>query len=132
LGIYAPTGKYEVGSIANAGKNYWTFEPAFAVSYLSSRIGLMASTHAGLDLNTRNTATDYQTGTQFHVDAMVAEHVPLFGGSIGVGASAFYYQQIAGDSGSGAMLGNFKGRTVGVGPSPPTRCDSTASGPPSS
>ena len=28
----------------------------------------------------------------------------------------FYYQQITGDSGSGATLGDFKGRTVGVGP----------------
>ena len=30
--------------------------------------------------------------------------------------SAYYYQQVTGDSGSGAMLGGFKGRTVGFGP----------------
>ena len=35
---------------------------------------------------------------------------------IGLGANAFYYQQITGDSGSGAVLGDFQGRTVGVGP----------------
>jgi len=28
LGIYAPTGEYEKGQLANAGRNYWTFEPA--------------------------------------------------------------------------------------------------------
>lgn len=33
-----------------------------------------------------------------------------------MGANAFYYQQVTGDSGSGARLGDFKGRTVGIGP----------------
>jgi len=33
-----------------------------------------------------------------------------------VGANFFYYQQVSGDSGSGAILGDFKGRTVGIGP----------------
>ena len=33
-----------------------------------------------------------------------------------MGVSGFYYQQISGDSGSGAVLGDFKGRTAGIGP----------------
>ncbi len=53
----------------------------------------------------------------FHFDATVAQHLPLGKlGVAGVGANAFYYQQITGDSGSGAMLGDFEGRTIGVGP----------------
>jgi len=116
LGIYAPTGKFEEGALANVGKNYWTFEPTVTVSFISSKIGLETSAYAAVDFNTKNKTTDYQTGTQFHVDATVAEHVPLFAGFFGVGANAFYYQQIAGDSGSGATLGDFKGHTVGVGP----------------
>jgi hypothetical protein len=116
LGVYAPTGKYEAGSIVNLGKNYWTFEPTFTVSFISSKIGLEGSAYAALDFNTRNQTTDYLTGDQFHVDATIAEHLPLLGGFVGVGASAFYYQQFTGDSGSGAKLGDFEGRTVGVGP----------------
>jgi hypothetical protein len=116
FGIYAPTGRFEAGSLASVGKNYWTFEPTFTTSFLSSKIGLEASAYAGVDFNTKNNTTDYKTGTQFHVDATVAEHLPLLGGLVGVGATAFYYQQISGDSGSGATLGDFKGRTVGVGP----------------
>jgi hypothetical protein len=116
LGVYAPTGKYEAGSIVNVGKNYWTFEPTFTVSFISSKIGLEGSAYAALDFNTRNQTTDYLTGDQFHVDATIAEHLPLLGGFCGVGASAFYYQQFTGDSGSGAKLGDFKGRTIGVGP----------------
>jgi hypothetical protein len=116
LGIYAPTGDYDKGKLANLGKNYWTFEPAVSLSYISSKIGLEMSAFAGMDFNTKNHKTDYRSGTQFHLDFTVAEHLPLFGGIIGLGANAFYYQQITGDSGSGASLGDFKGRTLGIGP----------------
>ncbi|MCX6981604.1 MAG: transporter [Verrucomicrobia bacterium] len=116
LGIYAPSGGFETGRLANTGKNYWTFEPGFSVSWLSSKIGTEVSVFAGFDFNTKNGATDYQTGTQFHVDATIEQHLPLFGGFVGVGANAFYYQQLTGDSGSGATLGSFKGHTAGIGP----------------
>jgi len=117
LGIYAPTGDYDKGNLANVGKNYWTFEPTVSVSYISSKIGLEVTAFAGLDFNTENEDTDYQSGTQFHLDVTVAQHLPLFGGTIGVGANFFYYQQLEGDSGSGASLfGDFKGRTIGIGP----------------
>jgi hypothetical protein len=116
LGIYAPTGDYDEGQLANLGKNYWTFEPGVYLNYISSKIGLELTGFAGMDFNTENHKTDYQTGTQFHLDLTAAEHLPLFGGVIGVGANFFYYQQISGDSGDGAILNDFKGRTVGIGP----------------
>ena len=116
LGIYAPTGDFEKGKLANAGKSYWTFEPGASVSYLSSKIGLEVSAFAGLDFNTENDDTNYRTGTQFHLDLTVAQHLPLLGSVIGAGANAFFYQQVTGDSGAGARLGDFKGRTVGIGP----------------
>ncbi len=114
--VYAPTGSYDAGKLANVGKNYWTFEPGASVSWLSSKIGLEVSAFAGIDFNTRNEATDYTTGTQAHLDLTVAEHLPLWGGFIGIGCNGFYYDQITGDSGSGAKFGDFKGRTMGVGP----------------
>ncbi|MCX6878416.1 MAG: transporter [Verrucomicrobia bacterium] len=117
LGIYAPTGDYEEGRLANVGKNYWTFEPMVSVSWLSSKIGTEVSACAGLDFSTKNAATDYQSGDVFHLDVTAAQHLPLGKlGTIGLGANAFYYQQFTGDSGSGAVLGDFAGRTVGVGP----------------
>jgi len=117
LFVYTPTGEYDQNDLANVGKNYWTFEPEISLSYLSSKIGLEVSAFAGLCFNTKNDDTDYQTGDQFHLDLTVAQHLPLGRrGVVGLGANAFYYQQITGDSGSGAVLGDFKGRTVGVGP----------------
>jgi len=117
LGVYAPTGEYDKNNLANIGKNYWTFEPEVSLSYRSSKIGLEASAFAGCDFNTKNYATDYQTGDEFHLDVTIAEHVPVgHTGFIGVGATAWYYQQITGDSGAGATLGSFEGNASGVGP----------------
>ena len=117
LSIYAPSGNYEVGKLANAGRNYWTFEPSVSASWLSTKIGTEVTVFAGLDFNTKNEATDYQSGTSLHLESTVAQHLPLGKlGVIGVGASAFLYDQISGDSGSGATFGGFEGRTVGVGP----------------
>ncbi len=118
LGIYAPTGDYDKFRLANVGKNYWTFEPAVSVCWFSSKIGLEATAFAGLDFSTKNDDTDYQSGDVFHLDATIAQHLPVGkAGVIGIGANAFYYQQITGDSGPGtAVLGDFEGRTAGVGP----------------
>jgi hypothetical protein len=116
LAVYAPSGDYKTGRLANVGKNYWTFEPVVSVSWLSTKIGTEATLFASFDTSTRNDRTDYQSGDVFHLDGTLAQHLPLLGGVAGVGANAFYYQQITGDNGSGATLGNFEGRTVGVGP----------------
>ncbi|MEN6437776.1 MAG: transporter, partial [Syntrophobacter sp.] len=70
--IYAPTGEYTEGRLANVGLNYWTFEPVVSFNYLSSKIGLEISAYAGLNFNTTNDATDYQSGDVFHLDLTVA------------------------------------------------------------
>lgn len=117
LGIYAPTGKFEEGELANPGRNYWTFEPSFSVSWLSTKIGTEATLFAGFDINTENPDTNYRSGTSFHLDGTLAQHLPIGDhGILGIGANAFYYDQISGDSGKGATLGDFEGRTAGVGP----------------
>jgi hypothetical protein len=114
--FYAPTGSYQLGRLANTGKNFWTFEPTAALLYFGQKNGREASLFAGFDFNSENDATHYQSGTQFHLDGTLAQHFPLAGGLAGVGLSAFYYDQITGDSGSGATLGDFQGHTVGYGP----------------
>jgi hypothetical protein len=115
-GIYAPTGDYEVGRLANTGKNFWTVEPTLGLMYFGVNNGFEASVFLGADFNTENPDTNYKSGTQFHVDGTLAQHFPLLGGLAGVGVNGFWYDQITGDSGSGATFGEFKGRTTGVGP----------------
>jgi hypothetical protein len=86
-------------------------------SYLSSKYGFEITAAAGFDFNTNNNAVDYHSGDVFHYDMTVAQHLPFFGlGIVGVGANLFYWQQISGDSGDGALLGSFKSHTTGIGP----------------
>lgn len=116
LPIYAPTGEYNLGSLANMGRNYWTFDPTVQVSYNNAKTGFNAAIFTGVTLNTENDDTNYQSGSAFHIDASVQQLLPLGQGFLSVGFNAFYYEQIEGDSGSGAKLGGFEGRTVGIGP----------------
>lgn len=116
LGIYAPTGSYEVGRLANTGKNYWTLEPTVGFMYLGQKNGREASIFLGADYNFENPDTDYQTGVQVHLDGTLAQHFPLWGGLAGAGITGYWYEQVEGDSGAGATFGDFKGRTAGLGP----------------
>ena len=116
LGVYAPTGDYEVGRLANTSKNFWTSEPTLALMYFGVNNGIEASVFMGADFNTENQDTSYQSGTQLHVDGTLAQHFPLFGGLAGVGVNGFWYEQVTGDSGSGANFGDFEARDAGLGP----------------
>jgi len=84
--------------------------------YFGQQNGFEASVFFGADFNTENEDTDYQSGTQAHVDGTVAQHFPLLSGLAGAGVSGCFYKQVTGDSGDGATLGDFKGKTVGLGP----------------
>lgn len=117
LSLYAPTGSYEVGRLANTGKNFWSVEPTVALMYFGQNNGIEASLFAGLTINQENPDTDYRSGNQFHLDGTLAQHFPFAGGLTSVGITGYYYKQVTGDSGSGATFGDFKARTVGIGPS---------------
>jgi len=116
FGIYAPSGNFEKNRLANQGLGYWTFDPGVLVSYLGQKNGFEFTTYIGTSFNVENPTTDYTSGDVFHIDATVAQHLPLGKGIIGVGANGFYLKQFTGDSGSGARLGGFELMTSGVGP----------------
>ncbi len=116
LPIYAPTGEYKSDHLANLGLNYWTFDPIVGVSYNNDKIGFNAALHGGITANTKNTATDYTSGSILHFEGSIQQLLPAGPGFLGIGAEAFYQQQVTGDRSPGAILGDFKGRTVGVGP----------------
>jgi hypothetical protein len=116
LPIYAPTGDYEVGRLANEGLNYWTFDPTVGASFSSEKTGFNFGLHAGVTFNTENEATNYRSGSVLHAEISAQQLLPVGPGLFGFGLNGFLYEQISGDSGSGATGGDFKGRSVGVGP----------------
>jgi hypothetical protein len=116
LSVYAPTGSYDKNRLANPGLNYWTFDPTVGVSYNNESTGFNAALYTGIGINTRNRDTDYSSGAVLHFDASVQQLLPLGPGFVGIGAEAFYLTQVTADKGSGAVFGDFKGRSAGIGP----------------
>ena len=114
--VYAPTGSYEVGRLANLGLNYWTFDPSVGITYSDEKSGFNFTVLSGITINTENKATNYKSGSVVHVEASVQQLFKAGDGLIGIGANGFIYEQVSDDSGAGAVLGSFKGRTGGIGP----------------
>ncbi len=112
--IIAPTGQYSTGNLVNIGRNYWTADLVGAFTWFNPESGTEISVVPGLMFNTENPDTNYKTGTEFHMDFMFNQFVSE---DLALGVHGYVYHQIGGDSGSGALLGGFKGEAVGIGPS---------------
>ena len=111
--IIAPTGDYSIDNAINQGLNIWSFDTNFALTYLNPETGRDVSFNIGHIYNTRNDDTDYQTGQELHLDVVFNQ---FFSDTFAVGLHGFYLKQITGDSGSGAVLGDFKAEAAGIGP----------------
>ena len=83
------------------------------MTWLDPKSGIELSGSAGLTFNLENPANDYQTGTEGHLEFALMRHV---GKDFSFGVAGYHYQQVTGDSGAGARLGDFKGRVSAVGP----------------
>ena len=110
--VFLPTGGYTKGHLANVGRNYWAFDTSLAMTWMNKK-GTEISVMPGILFNSKNPATDYKSGTEFHVDIAVNQFLKK---NLAVGLHGYYYSQLSGDSGSGALLGHFKGQSLGVGP----------------
>lgn len=111
--VIAPTGHYDPSNAINVGRNYWAFDTQAGLTWFHKATGTEFSVLPGIMVNTLNPATDYRTGTEFHLDFMVNQFVAK---DIAIGVHGYWYKQIDGDSGSGAALGPFMGESVGIGP----------------
>lgn len=111
--VIAPTGGYETSDLINLGRNYWSFDTVGAVSWFHAKTGTGVDLAPGIMVNTENGKTDYKTGTEFHLDFTANQFLSE---GFAVGIKGYWYQQLSGDSGSGAVLGDFKSESFGLGP----------------
>jgi hypothetical protein len=111
--IVAPTGAYSTSNLVNLGRNYWSFDTVGAVTWFDPEMGMELSVAPGIMVNTENSSTDYQTGTEFHVDFTLNQFLSP---SFALGIRGYYYDQITDDSGAGALLGDFQSDSFGAGP----------------
>lgn len=112
LNIYAPTGSYDRHRAVNVGRNHWAVEPMAALTYLNEASGFELSGAAGVTFNQKNSATEYKTGDEFHLDLSAIQH---FSERFYFGLAGYAYRQLTGDSGSGASDA-YKGKVYGLGP----------------
>ena len=110
--VSVPIGRYREGKLANLSFHRWIVDVSTAVTWHDAEAGWDVSGKAGLTFNGTNNFTNYNTGTEFHLEGAVERN---FSPAISVGVQAFHFQQLSGDSGEGAVLGPFKGRVTAIG-----------------
>ncbi len=111
--INVPIGQWDTDSITNISFHHWGLDTTGAVTWLDPARGHEVSVAAGFTFNWENPATDYTTGTEFHVEWALMHH---FSKTFSLGVGGYHYQQVSGDSGRGATLGDFEGRVTALGP----------------
>ena len=108
-----PVGAYDPDRLANLGLGHSAVDGGFGYTYFNPHTGWEATVVGGLTYNFRNRDTDYKNGIDSHLDVAVSKFITP---QIYIGAVAYAYQQLTGDTGSGATLGPFKSRVFGAGP----------------
>jgi hypothetical protein len=108
-----PVGTYSATSLANLGIGHGAVDAGVGYTYLAETAGREFSAVAGFTYNLINTSTNYQNGTDFHLDWGASQYLSK---QLFVGAVGYIYDQVTGDSGSGDRVGSFKSRVISVGP----------------
>ena len=108
-----PVGSYDVDRLANIGLNHWSVDAGGGYTYLNAKTGREFSAVLGLTYNFENPDTDYQNGIDLHLDWGASQFLSE---QWHVGLVGYIYYQITGDSGAGAVLGDFKSSVNAIGP----------------
>lgn len=110
---YIPSGSYDKSRILNVSLNRYAIDPTLGLTWLDSESLIELSAVAGYTINFENEATDYDSGDSLHVDLAA---IKRFDFGLAAGIVAYGEFQMTDDSGSGAVLGDFRGHAIGVGP----------------
>ena len=108
-----PTGTYDSTRLANLSFGFVAVDAGAGYTYLDPKTGHEFSIVGGFTYSFENTSLQYQNGIDFHVDWAASQFVSK---NVLAGLGGYYFQQLTGDSGAGARLGEFKGRVLGIGP----------------
>ena len=95
---------FVVGGAPGAGGGYTYFNP---------QTGHEVSGVLGFTYNTKNTATQYQSGVDLHFDWGASQFLSK---QVMVGLVGYVYKELGCDSGPGDRVGCFQSQVVGVGP----------------
>ena len=134
LDIFIPVGRHNKRDLVNIGKNFWTFEPVFAITgFLPQNKNLSASIKLMYDFNTKNNdfiigpataakignpaltglETNLTPGQEFHIDYSVEYALTK---DLRTGLTGYFYQQVTDDKTDLGTVKNDKGRVFAIGP----------------
>ena len=113
LDLSLPTGGYNKNDMANIGRNYMSFQPLYAVSYVDPN-GFNGDIKLTFNLNRRNTATNYRSGNEVFVDYDAGWG---FGNGWTAGVGGHVWQQLDNDKRAGVTLAGSRVRAFSIGPS---------------
>lgn len=111
LGV--PVGDYDKNDLANLGRNYWTWQNVFAITYLQPA-GINADLKVMYDINSPNHDTQFHSGNELHSDFALGW---AFGNGWTAGVGGYLYQQVTDDKVAGVTVADNRGRAFAVGPS---------------
>ena len=109
---FFPVGDYREGAIANVANHRLATDVNGAITWLDPNIGLDLSVAMGVTFNQENSATNYRTGNEFHLEWAATQNLSK---ELSIGLVGYFYRQLTGDSGTGAILGPFKGEVTALG-----------------
>lgn len=113
LDLLAPTGRYAQADMTNLGANHWSIQPVYTVTRIDPA-GWNADFKATLNINRRNSATDYRSGTELCIDYAVGWGLG-HGWTLGVGG--YLMRQLTDDTQHGASVADSRSRAAAIGPS---------------
>jgi hypothetical protein len=108
-----PVGNYSSTNLANLGLGHGAIDAGGGYTYLNPATGHEFSAVAGFTYNFINTATQYQSGVDFHLDWGASQFLSK---QFFIGLVGYAYDQVSPDSGSGDKVGAFESRVFSVGP----------------
>ena len=82
--VNVPVGDYDAGRLSNISLNRWALDLTGAATWLDPETGFELSGAAGITFNGENDDTEYETGTEFHLEAAAVYH---FSTTISVGVN---------------------------------------------
>jgi len=113
LDFNLPTGSYDSDQLANAGVNYYTWQPNFNYSWFP-RKDIEVSGTASATFSTENKDTNYQSGNVFQYEQLIGYNINQ---KVQVGLQGYYLQQFTDDDSEVATLpGGNRGRALALGP----------------
>ena len=114
--IFTDWGQYSKNNVLSEGTGYLTYAPEVAVTYMTPKWEISLDGH--YDFNSKNTQTNYQSGSFGNVDYVVGYRPLAKVPGLQLGISGYFLKQIEDDMQNGHIVGNGnRSQVFGYGPS---------------